>query len=1036
MLIGKKSQLYFKITKSKEKMIEYFIPKEDHIKIPEYIELDDLFMRTLSILGDFCVYVINEEEERRRELSKELDFCSNFFESYMNGEVNKSYNEYMRLIASATYYLCDKVGNSSLLANEFEKTINVNGGGLENLLICIIRNKYDSCKEISENFSYKIFIEQYLDLYKNSCESGDFNKLYNLVIDNRKIVYDRGTARELLLIDLICAILKIKMERFTIVTLPKYTGLSVDECKNFINRDGFIKELWSSQIDLGEKGVYNGVSSVIQMPTSSGKTKSIEIIIRTAMLLNKTKFAIIVTPFRALCREISLDLEKVFQSDEEINISEMSDVLRDDFSENNITKFTVIILTPEKLMYLMRKLENFIDDVGLVIFDEAHLFDDPSRGINYELLVTMIKTYLKNESQKIVISAIISNAEAINGWVNGDTGEVIKNNISLGGEKSIAFIERTFSSKNQFSLHFVENENINEEKYYVPKVVNRIEINKIGKERKSRYFPDDNYLSGDISISIANRLCINGGVAIFCGRKDSARVIVERILDIENRGVDIKSFYNVSDKDEVKRIHNLFKQNLGADNPYTEASKKGVFSHHSNIPEGIKSSIEYSMRAGKIKVIVCTSTLAQGVNLPIRYLLIPTIYQAREEIKVRDFQNLVGRTGRAGMYTEGSVIFTEPGSYINKLGWKWSRYKHLLNKSNSEPCESYIFEIIKYKDKNEEWFNYIINECTKYDINEVTNHIIKFIDDQDIDLTIKEEFKNEIFPMINIIKELENFILSIITTEEFKAIANINELIENTFAYYLANDEQKVLLKDIIMRIYEKVKNGVIDTKKQKIYGRTMLSLSEINIIDQWISKNISIIEEIDTIKQLIQNIFPLLLEIIESSKIIKRVENIQSLIEIYKLWIDGESYYDILLYTRQKEYKIKIRSNVREFNIDEIIEICTNLFGYKTSIVISAIQEILQAYEVENESIANLLDELCRRTRYGVSSLNEVILYELGFNDRHIVKNIYYILGITTLKKSQYKIELKRNKEKIEDFLSEFPSVFKENLNFIIRNS
>ena len=1036
MLIGEKSKLYLKYTKSKEKMYEYFVQKEDHIKIPT--DIDELFLKTLAILGDFCVHIVNDKSKEVKELSKDLEFCSSFFEAYINGNLNESYNEYIKLIVAATYYLCDKVGNSNLLIKDFKNSINVGGQGLENLLICILKNDYRLCQNITEEIEHKKFIKQYLTKYKLSCQSGDFSNLYNLIINNRKIVYKCGSARELLLIDIICAIIKIKINRFPMVALPKYTGLSLEKWQQYINNERFVKELWTSQIELGKKEVYRGKSTVIQMPTSSGKTKSIEIIIRTTILLNKTKFAIVVTPFRALCRELSLELGKAFENESNVNISEMSEVLTNDFSNETGFDFTVIILTPEKLLYLIRKVPHIIDEVGLAILDEAHLFDDSNRGINYELLVTMIKTYLKDSAQKIVISAIISNAKTINEWINGESGEVIESNISLRTEKSIALIERTLNSHNQFTLHFVENKNIDEEKYYVPKIVNKVELNKKAKERKQRFFPDDSSINNDIAISIANRLCLNGGIAIFCGKKDSARKIVERILEIEERGIDIGSFSRVSDKQESKRIYNLFKKNLGDENSYTKACEKGVFSHHRNIPEGIKSSIEFAMRENKIKVVVCTSTLAQGVNLPIRYLIIPTIYQSKEEIKVRDFQNLIGRTGRSGMYTEGSIIFTEPGVYNNKIGWngwKWSRYKRLINNSNSEPCESYIFLLIKYKSKNEEWFNYIIDGYINYDVNKIVSDTVKIVDGWNIKEKEKDDFKTEVFSMINIIEKLENFILSVITDRESETIENLNILIENTFAYYLADESERVLFKEVINKLYEKVKNGVNDKKRQSIYGRTMLSLSEIIIIEDWLTENIKNLEEIDSIEVLVESIFELLLKIVGYSKIIRKIENEDNLIEIYRLWINGDSYYNILKYTKQHNLKIRAKINLRYLNIDEIIQLCNDSFGYKASIIISAIQEISQAYEIENEDISRLLDNLCRRTRYGLSSLQEVILYEMGFNDRYIVKEINSIIEITSLKKSDYKRYLKVYKNDIERFLNLYPSVFKENLSFILNN-
>ena len=59
------------------------------------------------------------------------------------------------------------------------------------------------------------------------------------------------------------------------------------------------------------------------------------------------------------------------------------------------------------------------------------------------------------------------------------------------------------------------------------------------------------------------------------------------------------------------------------------------------MPHGIRLAIEHAMRENLIRFVVCTSTLAQGVNLPIRYLIVTSIYQAGEPIKVRDFHNLL-----------------------------------------------------------------------------------------------------------------------------------------------------------------------------------------------------------------------------------------------------------------------------------------------------------------------------------------------------------------------------------------------------------
>lgn len=98
-------------------------------------------------------------------------------------------------------------------------------------------------------------------------------------------------------------------------------------------------------------------------------------------------------------------------------------------------------MTPEKLLFVLRQNIVLLSKVGLIIFDEGHLFDDISRGITYELLISTIKLYMSDEIQKILISAVIPNAEEINGWLTGGNGKAVKNNVIQTTEKVIGIAE-------------------------------------------------------------------------------------------------------------------------------------------------------------------------------------------------------------------------------------------------------------------------------------------------------------------------------------------------------------------------------------------------------------------------------------------------------------------------------------------------------------------------------------------------------------------------------------------------------------------
>jgi hypothetical protein len=190
----------------------------------------------------------------------------------------------------------------------------------------------------------------------------------------------------------------------------------------------------------------------------------------------------------------------------------------------------------------------------------------------------------------------------------------------------------------------------------------------------------------------------NGSVAIFCGRKDSATLLCKKVVDLVQRNADFEFPLAVSDAGKIEKVSNLFEKNVGDAASATLAAKMGVLAHHASVPQGVRLAIEHAMKVGLAKFVVCTSTLAQGVNFPIKYLIVTSVQQGQDRILVRDFHNLIGRAGRAGMHTEGSVIFSSPEIFderrSNRKGrWRWQQAKELLDSSNAEPSASSILQL-------------------------------------------------------------------------------------------------------------------------------------------------------------------------------------------------------------------------------------------------------------------------------------------------------------------------------------------------------
>lgn len=523
MLIESASKYYLKKVRAKAKMYEYGVPENLHIEVEE--QANDLILLSIGVVGDISNEIWKMKKAPiilSKEKEEELYFVSRFFDAYFQSEMSIDLNPYYILMGAVTYYFCNMNGSSKVMMSimpdlsDFE----FSASGLENVIMWMLDNnhKFDVGKIDGK---YRNYIVQLVDYYNMFFDCKNPNN--SNFDDFRSYVYKLGNDREILFTDIILAILKKKIYNSCINLMPLYSGIDKNDWISTFKNNALMKEMWSSQILLGKEGIFEGKSGVIQMPTSSGKTTSVALAVQAAFLSHRTSIVVVVAPFRALCKEIMLDMEKFFAFDENISVTEFSDIPEP--SEIELVKSEYIgkkifVMTPEKLEYILKHDTEIIESINMIVFDEAHLFDDESRGTDYELLLTTINSYLRPDAQKILVSAVISNAEQLNAWINHD-GIVIKNNTIKTSEKTVAF--NTFTSTNvnnaYSNLYFVDPNKYLEEEFYVPRVVQTRELNKKGNERKSRYFPDFTNNKQDVGIYYAIKLIRNGSIAIFCSKK-------------------------------------------------------------------------------------------------------------------------------------------------------------------------------------------------------------------------------------------------------------------------------------------------------------------------------------------------------------------------------------------------------------------------------------------------------------------------------------------------------------------------------------
>ena len=393
---------------------------------------------------------------------------------------------------------------------------------------------------------------------------------------------------------------------------------------------------------------YTNENSLITAPTGSGKTLLFEIslarIIKenfnfTKNTFNKKNFKIIyIAPIKSLCQEKSFDWKiKFSQNPLNLNILEFT-------SDNEYINFTqlneanLILTTPEKFDVLSRKwkkIPEFFLEITLLLIDEIHLLNEENRGATIEAIVSRMKlisslkrfknSFIEN-FRIIALSATMPNIYEIAEFLN-----VKKSGLKIFGEEYRPVkIERIV-------LGYQRGKNQNEymfEKYLDYRIANLIQ----------------NYSEGKSSL-------------IFCQTQKGTINCAKQLVNDFNLG-KLTSISSLLTKEDKKKLENLSikisNKNL------SQCIKYGIAFHNGGLNSNDRNLIENNFKENLIKIICTTSTLAQGVNLPARLVIIKSTncYRGNKigysEYNKIEIDQMIGRAGRIQFEKKGiAIIMTE-----------------------------------------------------------------------------------------------------------------------------------------------------------------------------------------------------------------------------------------------------------------------------------------------------------------------------------------------------------------------------------------
>jgi len=379
-----------------------------------------------------------------------------------------------------------------------------------------------------------------------------------------------------------------------------------------------ITKLYPPQADAVKAGLLEGQNILVAAPTASGKTL-IAMLAMIQFLTHKEGKIVYLTPLRALASEKFSEFKKMENLDFGKKIKATISTGDFDSIDKESENADIIVLTNEKMDSLIRHGTEWVDKIGLVIADEVHLIGDKDRGPTLEVILTKLKE-LDTKPQLVGLSATITNSDELAEWLGCK--------LVSSDWRPVPLTEGVFDG----GTILWNNGDSDEIESSIRGPPIDLCLDTIKKGGQSLVFAETRTRSAS--------LATKGSDAVFKFLTDSEKNYLERISQ--------KILDNNEHTDLIKTLSALL--------------KKGVGFHHAGLNQNCRETVETEFRNGHIKLLASTPTLAAGVNLPARRVVISSIVRydvkagANKPISVLEYKQLCGRAGRPQYDKFGEAI--------------------------------------------------------------------------------------------------------------------------------------------------------------------------------------------------------------------------------------------------------------------------------------------------------------------------------------------------------------------------------------------
>ncbi len=385
--------------------------------------------------------------------------------------------------------------------------------------------------------------------------------------------------------------------------------------------------------------VEEGSGVLVAAPTGAGKTVVGEFAAYFAINLGKKCFY--TTPIKALSNQKYSEFVAKFGTDK-------VGLLTGDTSIN--AEADILVMTTEVLRNMLYAGSSTLTNLGYVVMDEVHYLADKFRGAVWEEVLI----HLMESVQVISLSATVSNAEEFGEWlgeVRGNTTVIVSEirpiplyqHVLIGNRMMDLFerpgqINPEILQREREAMRKSSMDRHRRGRYSEPKErLSRADI--VEKLQRENMLPAITFIFSRVGCDAAVKQCLAAGI---------------RLTSPEER-VEIKTT-------ALKYISNISTEDLEVlgFNEWLTALERGIAAHHAGLLPSFKGAVEDLFQRGLVKAVFATETLALGINMPARTVVLEKLMKFNGEAHVPitpgEYTQLTGRAGRRGIDIEGNAV--------------------------------------------------------------------------------------------------------------------------------------------------------------------------------------------------------------------------------------------------------------------------------------------------------------------------------------------------------------------------------------------